>query len=72
MILQTIGYILTAACLVGTALNCKKIKYCFVIWFFANIGWLCYDIYTVQYYRAVLDFVQTCTAVWGFIEWSKK
>lgn len=69
--LTIIGYILTAGCLIGTFLNCKQIKYCFVIWFFCNIGWLSYDCYTEQYYRAILDLVQTITAVWGYIEWSK-
>ena len=69
---EIIGYILTGLCLIGTFLNCKQIKYCFVIWFFANIGWLLYDFNTVQYYRCVLDIVQTITAVWGYKVWSKK
>lgn len=70
--LEIIGYILTGMCLIGTVLNCKQIKYCFIIWMFANIGWAIYDVYTVQTYRAILDIVQFITAIWGYIEWSKK
>lgn len=69
--LEIIGYILTGMCLTGTVLNCKQIKYCFIIWIFANIGWAIYDVYTVQHYRAILDIVQFITAIWGYHEWSK-
>lgn len=67
-----IGWILSIGCLLGTFLNCKKIKYCFIIWFFCNIGWMIIDCITQNYGRMVLDIVQTITAVWGFIEWGKK
>ena len=70
--LEIIGYVLTAMCLIGTVLNCKQIKYCFIIWMFANIGWAIYDVYTEQTYRAVLDIVQFITAIWGFRIWTKK
>ena len=70
--LEIIGYVLTAMCLIGTVLNCKKIVACFIIWMFANTGWAIYDIYTEQTYRAILDIVQFITAIWGYSEWSKK
>ena len=73
MLWLTIGtWILTAACLTGTVLNVKKIKYCFHIWTVANILWLAYDIYTGLYSRAVLDAVQLGFAIWGIIAWNKK
>ena len=73
MIWLTIGtWIVTAACLVGTALNVKKIKYCFHIWAVANLLWLAYDLYTGLYSRAVLDAVQFVMAVWGIFAWRKK
>lgn len=70
--LEIIGYVLTAMCLIGTVLNCKKIVACFIVWMFANIGWAIYDISTDQTYRAILDIVQFITAIWGYSEWSKK
>lgn len=68
--MEIFGYILTFLCLVGTALNCKMIRYCFIIWFFANIGWIIHDGYTEQYYRVLLDVVQAGTAIWGWLEWT--
>lgn len=65
-------WIATIIALVGTILNCKKIKYCFVLWIITNIMWLAYDIYCATYSRAVLDAVQLALAVWGLYEWSKK
>ena len=32
-----IGWILAISCIIGTILNCKKIKWCFLIWFICNI-----------------------------------
>jgi len=73
MIWITIGtWIVTAACLVGTVLNVKKIKYCFHIWTVANLLWLAYDLYTGLYSRAVLDAVQLGFAIWGIAAWGKK
>lgn len=66
-----IGWILAISCIFGTVLNCKKIKWCFLIWFICNIAWFILDFSTQQYGRCVLDTVQTITAIWGFIEWSK-
>ncbi len=67
-----ISWILSIGCLIGTFLNCKKIRICFIIWLFCNIGWLILDIDQENYGRALLDFVQFLTAIWGFIEWGKK
>ena len=67
-----LGGIITAFNLLGTALNCKQIKFGFVVWFFCNIGWLVVDLMQESYPRAVLDVVQAGTSVWGWIEWSKK
>ncbi len=69
----TIGtWALTVLSLVGTALNVKKIKYCFYLWTVANILWFIYDIFTGLYSRSVLDAVQLGMAVWGIIAWNKK
>ena len=73
MLWLTIGtWGLAVLSLIGTALNVKKIKYCFYIWTVSNILWLAYDIYTGLFSRAVLDFVHLCFAVWGIVEWKKK
>lgn len=65
-----IGWILSIFCIIGTVLNCFKVKTCFVIWAFCNIGWFVFDIYTAQYGRSVLDTVQFVTAIMGYVIWS--
>ena len=69
--MQTISWITTAICLLGTILNVKKLNTCFYLWLIGNILWLCIDIYNGLWSRAILDVVQGVLAVWGIIEWKK-
>lgn len=69
--MQTISWITTAICLLGTILNVKKLNTCFYLWLIGNILWLCIDIYNGLWSRAILDIVQGVLAVWGIIEWRK-
>ena len=69
--MQIISWITTAICLLGTILNVKKLNTCFYLWLIGNILWLCIDIYTGLWSRAILDIVQGVLAVWGIIEWRK-
>ena len=69
--MQTISWITTAICLLGTILNVKKLNICFYLWLIGNILWLCIDIYNGLWSRAILDIVQGVLAVWGIIEWRK-
>ena len=69
--MQTISWITTAICLLGTILNVKKLNTCFYLWLIGNILWLCIDIHNGLWSRAILDIVQGVLAVWGIIEWRK-
>lgn len=64
-------WIATVVALIGTILNCKKIKWCFYLWTATNIMWLVWDIKNGTISRAVLDFVQLALAIYGIYEWSK-
>ena len=63
--------ITTLICLIGTALNVKKLKICFYFWAVGNMLWLIYDILSGLYTRAVLDVVQLIFSILGAVEWSK-
>lgn len=65
------SWVATIIALAGTILNCKKIKWCFLLWTLTNVMWLIYDIKNGTYSRAVLDFVQLILALYGIKEWSK-
>ena len=67
-----ITWIITIGSLIGTWLNAKKKRFCFIIWIVCNIAWMIYDITYITYSRAVLDIVQTAFSVYGFIEWGKE
>ena len=69
---NAIAWTTTILCLLGTVLNVKKLWQCFVLWTIGNILWLCLDIFTGLYSRALLDIVQLGFAIWGLIEWRKK
>jgi len=65
-----IAWILTAISLFGNWLNCRKIRYGFIVWLFVNTGWFIFDVYNGIYGRAVLDMVQNGFCVYGLIKWS--
>lgn len=61
----------TVIALIGTVLNCKQIKWCFVLWLITNAMWFVWDIFIGLYNRAIMDSVQFVLAGWGLYEWSK-
>ena len=64
-------WLITAVCLAGTMLNCRKKIACFYFWIIGNILWLLFDINSGLYSRAALDTVQLALAVYGIYEWKK-
>lgn len=67
--MTVISWITTVLCLIGSVLNVKKIKLCFVLWLTGNALWLCIDVYNGMWSRAVLDVVQSIITIWGIKEW---
>ena len=61
---------LTAISLFGNYLNCRKKRFCFLLWIVCNIGWASIDVLSGAYSRAVLDVVQIAFSVYGYREWS--
>ena len=68
-VLQTF---LTIGCLLGNYFNCKRIKFCFIIWILCNIGWLYVDFLSCAYSRMVLNAVQIGFNVYGLTLWASK
>jgi hypothetical protein len=66
-----IQWVLTAASLTGNMFNCLRWRMCFMIWIVCNIGWTVIDVQNGAYSRAILDTVQICFSVFGYIEWGK-
>lgn len=66
-----ISYLATLLCFVGTVLNIKKMKLCFVMWLLGNVIWFLIDIQTNTISRAILDITQLMFNLWGIFEWRK-
>lgn len=64
-------WIVTAICLIGTVLNSRKNKVCFLFWSVGNILWAIYDFKSGLYSRGALDLVQLALGIYGLYEWSK-
>lgn len=64
-------WIVTGLSILGTVLNIKKKKICFVIWLFTNLAWFIYDLMTNNYPQAALFGVYTLLSIWGIYEWRK-
>nr|DAW67883.1 MAG TPA: Nicotinamide mononucleotide transporter [Caudoviricetes sp.] len=72
MITTILGYLATAVALTGSYLNARLIRCSFLLWIFSNIVFGIIDFSLGQHYRLFLDFVQLCTAVYGYVYWRKK
>jgi hypothetical protein len=64
-------WLLAIVSLVGTYLNIKKQKVCFVIWGVTNALWVLYDTSIGAYAQAALMLSYFVLAVHGFYEWKK-
>lgn len=74
-----IGWILTAASLIGYAANLKKQRVCFLIWIGTNSGWAWISIAVArgwiapmqQFPRFWLDAIYILLSIWGYWKWGQ-
>ena len=64
-------WIVTGLSIVGTILNIKRLKCCFIVWLATNFIWCIYDYYIGNFPQAVLFAVYVVLAIWGIYEWYK-
>jgi hypothetical protein len=64
-------WLLAIVSLVGTYLNIKKQKACFIIWGLTNALWVLYDFSIGAIAQAALMLCYFVLAVHGFYEWRK-
>lgn len=65
-------WVLTISSLLGNVFVIKKNVLGQWIWFFANIGWVCYDIYIGAIAQACLFAVYMALCVWGIVMWTRE
>ena len=70
--METFTWALTALSIIGTVMNIRKDRRCFVIWLFTNGAWAAYDLSIGAIAQAALFFVYFCLAIWGIVEWKKE
>jgi nicotinamide riboside transporter PnuC len=71
MTLYYATWVLAGVSLIGTYLNIKKHRTCFIIWGFTNALWVFYDTSIGALAQAALMFCYFVLAVHGFYEWKK-
>lgn len=64
-------WVLAAISLVGTILNVKQRRVCFVLWFSANLAWVWIDWVHGVPAQAILMGIYAVLAVWGWFSWKK-
>lgn len=67
-----IGWILSALSIIGALLNVKMIKWGFVFWIVANIGWVGFNLLTNTYEQIPIWIIFTIISAWGFWKWHTK
>jgi len=64
-----IGWIITAASLVGVVLNIRHDRRCFIVWGITNAGWFAIDWHAGIYSQAALQAVYFVLSAYGWISW---
>lgn len=64
-------WLVTGASIVGTVLNIKKKRVCFIIWLITNSLWCAYDLWIGAYAQSALFAVYVGLAIWGIISWKR-
>lgn len=62
-------WINTIIALVGTILNIKKRRICFMIWLVSNSGFMVHNYLIGQYAQSLLFAVYVGLSIWGLWEW---
>ena len=70
--MEIFTWITAGASLVGTVLNIKKHRACFLIWAGTNAFWAAYDFNIGAYAQSALFTVYFLLALWGLREWRKE
>ena len=70
--MEQVSWAITVASLIGTVLNIKKNKACFMIWAITNAFWAVYDFNIGAYAQAALFATYFCLALWGLWEWHRE
>jgi len=66
------SYVAMVSGVVGVIANLQKKWWCFVIWTFSNLFWVCYDLYKGIYSQTILMTVYLVLAIWGWHKWYKE
>jgi hypothetical protein len=69
--IDILGWLLASMSVFGGVLNIFKIKWCFVVWFIANTGWIYYNVITETYPQIIIWVVYNTVSVIGFIKWNR-
>jgi len=67
-----ISYLLTFIATIGCVLNIYKDEKCFIVWTFADIGWIWYILYCKNkkmHGQIPLWIIFILINVWGYITW---
>ena len=72
MIIDYIGWVITAVAIVGTIGNVYKKNWCFILWIVSNLYWMFIDITYGLYSQAFLFFVYFALSIFGLYKWTTK
>jgi nicotinamide riboside transporter PnuC len=67
-----IGFIAYFISLIGTILNIKKNRWCFIFWSVSNVLYITNGLMTGQWSIVTMFVSNTIVAIFGFIQWTKE
>jgi nicotinamide riboside transporter PnuC len=56
---------------IGSVLNVRKNRLCFIFWLISNALWIIENIITHSYYQLPMWITYMAISIWGIIAWRK-
>jgi nicotinamide riboside transporter PnuC len=65
-------YLITSLSLLGTYLNIKKNKLCFIIWIVTNVSFAIINMYIDMYSQSAVFIIFAILSIYGYLKWKEE
>lgn len=71
LLIEVISWIILVITVAGVILSTKKNKYCWVVYFIADVSWTLINFYYGLYAQASMHLIFTGLCINGWLKWKK-
>ena len=71
ILIEAISWIILIITVCALFLSIKKNKYCWIVYFIADVSWIAINLFYGLYAQATMNVIFTIVCVYGWLEWRK-